>query len=377
MHSNGVPEPIVITRQAALSRLVSEFAREKLLAVDTEANSLHAYQEHVCLIQFSTARNDYLVDPLAIEDLSPLSEIFANPAIEKIFHAAEYDLIILKRDFNFQFQNIFDTMVAARILGWKAVGLGSILKAKFNVKVNKKFQRADWGQRPLNTQMLHYAQLDTRYLIALRELQKAELVASGRWPIAVEDFERATQVRLPDERDHVNCWRVNGSRELEPAQMGILQELCAYRDRVAQALDRPLFKVMNDQTLVALAETCPQTLHELIAVKGISQNQARRHGDEILEAIGRGLQKPCPPPPQRQRPDDTYLNCYDALRTWRKKAAHRMGVESDVVLPKDLLIQLAAQRPENWPVLAEILASVPWRLEHFGEQILTVIHPFT
>lgn len=377
MHSNGIPEPILIKRTTTLARLAETFLEERFLAVDTEANSLHAYQEQVCLIQFSTARADYLVDPLAVDDLSCLGEVFANPGIEKIFHAAEYDLIILKRDFGFQFENIFDTMVAARILGWKAVGLGSILKTHFNVRVNKRFQRADWGHRPLSTEMLHYAQLDTHYLIALRELQKAELIANGRWLIAEEDFQRATDVRLPDERDNADCWRVSGSRDLHPAQMGILQELCDYRDEIAQTLDRPLFKVMNDQTMVALAESCPQNLDELINIQGISKNQAHRHGKAILAAIERGLQKPCPPPPPRRRPDETYLNCYDALRNWRKRTARAMDVESDVVLPKDLLITLAHQRPDNWPELAEILASVPWRLEHFGEDILAVIRPFT
>ena len=150
VHNAAMIDPIMIAQPESLWRLANKLSAESLLAVDTESNSLYAYREQVCLIQFSTNEQDYLIDPLVLDDLSPLAQLFANPGIEKIFHAAEYDLICLKRDFGFTVNNIFDTMMAARVLGRNAVGLATILEVEFNVHVDKRCQRADWGQRPLD-----------------------------------------------------------------------------------------------------------------------------------------------------------------------------------------------------------------------------------
>ena len=190
MSSRKLGKPILVTRAEVLRRMVENFRRVSILAVDTESNSLYAYQERVCLIQFSIPGADYLVDPLALEDLSPLAPLFKFPGIEKIFHAAEYDLICLKRDFGFEFENLFDTMLAARMLGREAIGLGAMLQAEFGVKLNKRYQRANWGQRPLPPDQLDYARLDTHYLIPLRSRLKAALESNGLWQLAKEDFRR-------------------------------------------------------------------------------------------------------------------------------------------------------------------------------------------
>ena len=170
MPSSPLQPPVWIATPVALHKLAGELTRQPRLAVDTESNSLYAYREQVCLIQFSTPETDYLVDPLALNDLSRLAPIFANPEIQKIFHAAEYDLITLKRDFGFTFTNLFDTMQATRILGYQQVGLDSILAEKFGVIVNKRFQKANWGQRPLPADLINYARLDTHYLLDLLRL---------------------------------------------------------------------------------------------------------------------------------------------------------------------------------------------------------------
>jgi len=160
-----MPKPTFINQPAALEALAETLLGETCIAVDTESNSLYAYREQVCLIQFSTRQRDMLVDPLALDDLSALREVFSSEGIEKVFHAAEYDLICLRRDFGFEFSNIFDTMVAGRILGRDEVGLGAMLLREFNVQVDKRHQRANWGQRPLPEHLLNYAQYDTHYLI--------------------------------------------------------------------------------------------------------------------------------------------------------------------------------------------------------------------
>src|SRR5258708_36855385 len=185
-----LPPPVLVAAPESLGRLVAALVREPAIGVDTESNSLFAYRERVCLIQFSTPDQDFILDPLAVDDLSALGPLFANPAQQKIFHAAEYDLICLKRDYDFKFANVFDTMVAARTLGWPRLGRAAILQDRFGVTMNKRFQRANWGERPLTDELLDYARLDTRYLVALREVLAAELAAGGRTEEAQEEFER-------------------------------------------------------------------------------------------------------------------------------------------------------------------------------------------
>lgn len=374
MSNKQLPDPILITRPAALHRLAEALYHERILAVDTESNSLYAYQEQVCLIQFSTSDHDFLVDPLSLEDLSPLAPVFSSARIEKVFHAAEYDLICLKRDFDFEFANLFDTMLAARILGKEAIGLGSMLESVFGVQVDKRHQRANWGQRPLPSDLLHYAQLDTHYLIRLRDQLRAELVQKGLLVLAEEDFSRMCSVdeRLADEKPD-SCWRISGATDLAPQKASVLQELCRYRDQAARAANRPLFKVIGDKTLLQIAEQRPATLDELGRVPGMTRRQIERHGKALLAAVRRGNQATPIYPPHNRRPDNGFLDRLDALRNWRKSTARKMGVNSDVVLPRDLLHAVASSNPGRPEELEQVLSDVPWRYEHFGEQILRTV----
>ncbi len=371
---DNLPEAILITRSAGLQQLVKALASQLIVAVDTESNSLHAYREQVCLIQFSTPQVDYLVDPLLLPDVSPLGSIFADPGIEKIFHAAEYDVICLRRDFGFEFASLFDTMVAARILSRKAVGLGDLLQAEFGIVLDKRFQRADWGERPLPRPLQTYARFDTHYLITLRERLRNELISQDLWPLATEDFARLCFVngRPPDEEREA-CWRISGVRDLSPQETAVLVELCQYREGVAISLDRPRFKVLGDQTLLEIAAVCPSRLDDLRGLPGMTQWQIRRHGRALLEAVQRGLQAEPIHPPRTPRPDESFLSRLEALKKWRKLTARKLEVESDVVLPRDLLTDIATRNPHTPQELAETMRMVPWRLEHFGKQILDLL----
>jgi ribonuclease D len=374
MSMTNLPKPTLITRTKDLRRLASRLGGEPILGVDTESNSLYAYQEQVCLIQFSTSQADFLVDPLGLPDLSPLGPVFANPEIEKVFHAAEYDLITLKRDFKFTFNNLFDTMLAARILGWEEVGLGSILKAEFGVQLNKHYQRANWGRRPLTPQLMDYARMDTHYLIPLRGRLKQALQKSGRWQLAIEDFKRMQDVNGRDPGDQPEaCWRVNGSYDLSPQQAAVLMELCRYRDQVARALNRPLFKVIGDGTLMAIARALPDNLAELEQLPEAHPRLVKRHGEALLGAVQRGLRAEPVYAPRSPRPDERYLNRLEALRSWRKTTAEKMGVYSDVVLPRDLLHAIASANPHGKKELSQALHRAPWRLERFGDEILNLL----
>lgn len=370
-----LPKPHLITQVETLNELSEKLKGEKRVAVDTESNSLYAYQEQVCLIQFSITQQDYIVDPLVLIDLSPLAPIFADPNIEKIFHASEYDLICLKRDFGFTFNNIFDTFTAARILGREAVGLGSLLESEFSMTVNKRYQRANWGQRPLPSHLLTYAQIDTHFLIPLRDRLAAELAKKNLLPLAQEDFKRLCQVNNHNGDEKSNdCWRINGANDLSPQKAAVLQELCRLRDRIAKRINQPLFKVFNDRVLIELAIECPRTIEEMVGLEFLNSRQIKQDGEAIIAAINKGLAASPIYPNRSHRPSDEFLSRLENLRKWRKNTAMKMQVSSDVVLPRDLLFQIAELDPVDMKELQDIMKNVPWRLQQFGDQIIHAIH---
>jgi ribonuclease D len=364
----GLPELVHEARN--LDRLVDELGRQRRIAVDTESNSLHAYRERVCLIQFSTERRDYVVDPLALDDMSPLGPIFANPEIEKIFHAAEYDILCLRRDFGYSIAHIFDTMQADRILGRKQAGLDLLLEEKFGVTHSKRFQKADWGVRPLSRDLLLYAASDTHYLIPVRDLLEAELEGRQRLELALEDFAMACNGGAPKPRPESPAWeRFRLRRDLDPREMAVARELLMWREKVAGRLDRPPFRVLDDDRVAGLARVQPATV-EALHDAGLGVRQIERWGKDVLGAVARGLERPPikrAPSPSPGRP---YLRRLDRLKKWRKKAASEMGVESDVVLPRSLLLALAERGPEALP---EVMRLSPWRWQRFGEQIAHVV----
>lgn len=374
-----LPDPIWISTPGALRRLVADLAGRPILAVDTESNGLHAYQEQVCLIQISTGEADYLIDPLALSDLSPLEPIFADPGVEKVFHAAEYDILCLKRDFGFRFAGLFDTMVAGRILGRTEIGLGSMLAVEFGVALNKRYQRANWGRRPLPAAMLTYARLDSHYLIALRDLLSAELQARGLTDLAHEDFQRLAQIPAAplDAAPPNPWWKLAGSQELTPQQAGILHELSLFRDRQARYSNQPPFRILSNENLLdlALCASVDLDLEGLCALNVLPDSLVERYGEGILEAVRRGAGVRPPQPPVHVRPSHAVLHRMQMLQQWRKDTGRRLGVESDVILPRDVLNEIAQHNPFTPQELAEVMPDLPWRREHFGLEILTLLHP--
>jgi ribonuclease D len=369
--SQPLSPPVWVAKQTDLNALVKDLSSQSSVAVDTESNSLHAYHEQVCLIQFSTPKIDYLVDPLALDDISALGKIFASPQIEKIFHAAEYDLICLKRDFDFSVMDIFDTRWAVRVLGYSRDGLDGLLKEKFGVQVNKKFQKADWGYRPLSAEQINYARLDTHYLLPLKEMLAAELETRGLLQLAREDFERASDVEIPTAKPML--WeRMANNHNFTPRELTILKELYEARERIAAELQRPPFKVMGDKQLFEIARLTPQHLDELFGL-GLSNRQVMRWGKAVLQAVEKGQAAPLAKPQQHERPDDAFLSRLEALKTWRKDTARQMGVESDVVLPRQLMELVADRAPGSMTELSDLLASSPWRMARFGPQILKIV----
>jgi len=365
--------PVWVNTTPLLQKMLEDLSGQTRIAVDTESNSMHAYREQVCLVQFSSPGHDYLVDPLKLTDLSALAPIFKNPKAEKIFHAAEYDLICLRRDFGFTFANLFDTMQAARTLGYPAVGLDRLLGDKFGIVIDKRHQKADWAARPLSAAQIHYARLDTHYLFRLRDVMEKELREKGRWKLALEDFERACIFNDSRGKTNGGSWERFASRkDLSVRELTILAELCDWRDAEAERLNRPVYKVLGDDLLIDLARNIPTHVVDLAGI-GLSERQINLWGQSLLQAIGRGVDaEPVKRKPAR-RQDDAVLHRLDQLKAWRKKIGQELGVESDIVLPKAYLLALAENPPKDRRDLEVMLNATPTRVEQFGSQILKVL----
>jgi ribonuclease D len=363
-------EPVWVETAENLAIMAADIARQPRVAVDTESNSLHAYREQVCLIQFSTPQSDYLVDPLALPDLTALAPALANPAIEKIFHAAEYDLLCLRRDFGFTCGTLFDTMHASRILGYTAVGLDSLLAEKFKITMDKRHQKANWAARPLTRGQIHYARLDTHYLPALRDLLEIELRNKGRWPLAQEDFRRMCRAETSNRRSSPNVIRkFSGRKDISDRELTILSELGTWREGAAENMNRPPYKIMTDDLLVETARTPPAHKTDLAAI-GLSERQIALWGEAVLAAVRRAAGRA---PIQRtviKNRNEAMLARLQKLKNWRKKAGGQLGVESDIILPRPYLLTLAENPPRNRAELAIALQDSPSRLEQYADQIL-------
>jgi len=283
--------PIWVDKPKTLNQLIETLLGEPVIAVDTESDSLYSYFEKVCLLQFSTPHADYLVDPLNV-DISSLGLIFANSNIQKIFHAVEYDILSLKRGYKFKFNNLFDTMAAARVLQWPKHGLGSILQEHFGVKLDKRFQRYNWGKRPLSNKAFNYARLDTHYLLPLRQIQLTKLKDRNLLNQAFQQFQQSTNIEpTPKIFKPTDFKRIKGVRTLSKQEQMIVRELFILRDKIARRINRPPFKVMNNDVLLRLAQQKPHTYQELAQIKGLDKKVLHHNVSQLLQAIEDGLQQ--------------------------------------------------------------------------------------
>ena len=362
------PQPRLVTTPGDLAVLVQSLAGVRQIALDTESNSFHAYRGRLCLIQLAAGDQEWAIDTLALTGINGLRDILLDPGIEKIIHAAEGDLLNLRRDYNAGAVNVFDTMLAARLLGYPRFGLADLLQQHFAVTLDKRFQRHDWGARPIPPPALRYAVEDVRYLARLRDTLHAELAGRDRLEEAAEVFERATRV-LPEERefDPESFWRVKGSQELVGAGRAILRELYTFRDERARSQNRPPVRVMNDAALIALSREAPTDPAGLRQC-GLSPLQVDRYGHGLLQAIRRGRRSPVPAPPRPSgpRPDPLLLQRFDALRAWRKTCAAERGIDPEMIVSNAALRALARVQPGGPADVAEIAELGPWKARHYA-----------
>lgn len=281
----------VVETASQFADFIQQLLNAPQIAIDTESNSFYAYFERICLIQVSTTERDYILDPLALKDLAALGKVLEDPKIEKIFHAASNDVLGLKRDFQFQVRNLFDTAIACKLLGYKQLGLARILEQHFGVLLDKKWQRCDWGKRPLKEEQLDYASLDTHYLIPLRHNLTEDLLTQNLCELAKEAFARISEQELQERTFHPEAFlQIRGTQTLDPEGKRILKALYLFRDREAKRRDRAPFRILTDETLVRLAQARPQTVGDFSKVKGMPRSyQEGRAAFSLLGLIRKTL----------------------------------------------------------------------------------------
>lgn len=376
MPRSNVPPATMITAPDMLRQYVSDWLNEPLLAVDTESNSMHAYQGRVCLIQLSTRQHDYIIDPLAFDDMSALDDVFAAPEVEVVFHAADQDIAMLKRDFDFTFVNVFDTALAARICGIHKVGLNNLLEHEIGVRQDKNHQRDDWGERPLSDESLHYAQMDTHYLPELRDAFLRRLEREGHLEEAMESFSELCDTPPMNGQDYdpEGYWALGLPARLNRGEMRVLRQLYNLREEIARTLDVPVYMVMSNRALLDLAALRPRHWMDLEGVKALTPRQIRRYGGEILDAVKASRHAPrLPRPPRHRPPDPRVAERYAVLHQWRKERAARRGVDSDVILSKHTLWQVAKHKPATLEEMGRISGFGPWRIKTYGDEILRLL----
>ena len=342
----------MIDNQEKLAAFLPVVLSANWLTIDTEADSLHAYPEKVCLIQISTPDGDRLVDPLAKVNLQPFFDVLAGR--ELIFHAADYDLRLLKKHHSFVPSTIFDTMLAARLLGERQFGLGALVEKFLGVKLDKGPQKADWAQRPLTQRMVDYARNDTRYLKPLEEKLRAELGAKGRLSWHQESCARLISESVVDPViDPDEVWRIKGSSFLERPALAILRELWHWRETEAIAASRPPFFVLAHETMIAIAAAVAeqQPFEQLIPPR---MNPRRR--EHLLTAVRTAQTVTAFPEKIRrfsQRPTEAEFRRFRVLEKNRDRRAAELVLDPTLIAPKSVLGNLARDWAKHAPELMD------------------------
>lgn len=364
-----------IARNEDLAPHLERLGSEPRIAVDTESNSMYAYHERICVVQLSVPGLDLLIDAHTV-DLAPIGRLLADPAIEKVFHAADYDILCFKRACGFSFANLFDTGIAARLLAWPQSGLVAILAARFGHHTNKRFQRYDWGQRPLSADAIAYAVDDTRYLLELRDLQWVELCARELDDEFLHACVRQCRVEpRPKAFDPDAVWRVKGSKALDDPGRAVLKALFCWRDALASQIDRPVVRVVGDAALVELARTRPVEASAIARIPGFSKGLIDRHGDALLKIVEeyQNAEAPRPPRDLASRVPRSVMTRFDRLRAWRRDTAAERGIEADLVLSKQALWAIAERNPRSLEDLESLDAVDPWECARYGAALIACL----
>jgi ribonuclease D len=355
--------------------------RAKELAIDTEGASFHRFVDRIYLIQLSTREHHAIIDPLPIESPAGLGRLLEDPKVEVVFHDADYDLRLLHQDYGWHVTNMFDTRIAAQLLGISTFGLAALLERSFGVKLDKKHQRADWSMRPLTQGMLDYAAQDTMHLLGLRDELKGELEKKDRWAWAREEFQRLEGTRWAPEEPGTSFLRIKGARDLTRRELALLKEVAEWRDAMALQLDRATFRVVANEVLLEIARTAPTTAEALRAIKGMPRGMMERAAQDVLAAVKRGLAVPEPELPKFPRGvrwdrDPDFDAKVSKLKAVRDEAAKRLELDPGVLCSRDRMETIARALPRAVEDLADIPGLRKWQIAEMGEGFVAALKEF-
>ena len=367
-----------LDRIGDVERFLSEISGVKELALDTEGASFHRFLDRIYLLQISTRERSAIIDPLPIGSPEMMGRLLQGKDVEVVFHDADYDLRLLHQDYGWHVTNIFDTRIAAQLLGIKSFGLAALLEQFFDVKLDKKHQRADWSMRPLTADMLEYAAQDTRYLLQLRDQLQAELERKGRLHWAREEFARLEGTRWEVEEEMEGFLRLKGARDLTRRELAVLREVANWRDTVAAELDRATFRVMGNEVLFELARRAPRSVSELSAIKGMPKGMIDRGGNDIVAAVRRGMEAPeaeLPKFPRGQRwnKDRDFDDRVARLKAVRDEAATRLELDPGVLCSRERLENVARSGAKTVDELAAVPDLRRWQIEEMGRGFLSAL----
>jgi len=368
----------IIDSSSKLAQLVSQIENETVIGVDLEADSMYHFKEKVCLIQMATANINVVIDPLVINDLSALKPVFKRNDIQKIFHGADYDVRSLYRDFQININNLFDTELACRFLGFPETGLEAVVKKKFAITLDKKFQRKDWSRRPLPREMIAYAAEDARYLLPLAQDLTAKLKDKRRLSWVHEECEILSKVRPNTNGSQPLYVNFKGAGKLDQRSLVILEALLQCRRKIARHKDRPLFRIIGSRCLLDLAATKPTGLKQLEKTRALSPKQIDMYGRRVLAAINSAIKispKDLPVYPRRKAPrvPAAAAERVKSLRKWRDRQAKKLAMDPSLILTKSLISTLAVQWPLKLSDLSRIKEIKKWQTREFGKQILEAL----
>jgi ribonuclease D len=364
--------------------LVADLARAKRIALDCEAAGFHRYSDRLCLVQLSTEGATYLIDPLAFDPSDLLRSTLEDPDVVVVMHGADFDLRLLARDLRIRLRGLFDTQIAAQLLGEEALGLAGLLEARFGIRLSKKFQRADWAERPLSEAMLEYAADDTRHLMRLADWLTAELAEARRLPWASEECHALEEAagRLPEpEAPEDPVLRIRGARQLSPRQLTAIREALAWRDEIARARDRAPFRVVAEGPLIDAVAAGPRSVDELLQVKGFPARLAEEAGGSLIERLTRVARlrddqlQPYPRSPRRGvgRPTPDMEALAERLKDVRNRKADDLGLPRGTLLANATLLEIARVSPRTLEALAAVEGMRRWKAEALGDDFLKLI----
>ncbi|HVE34601.1 MAG TPA: HRDC domain-containing protein [Gemmatimonadaceae bacterium] len=370
--------PVYLDTTSTLDRFLATIADTRILALDTEGASFHRFVDRIYLLQLSTREQTAIIDPMPVGTPPRLGQLLEDPAVEIVFHDADYDLRLLRQDYGWLVRNIFDTRLAAQLLGIKSFGLAALLERYFGVKLDKKFQRADWSMRPLSQGMLDYAAQDTIHLLELRDRLHHDLDRAGRLDWAREEFALLEGTRWADEDPAASFLRIKGARDLTRRELAVLRELVPWRDAIARSLDRATFRVLGNEQLLEMAKRRPSSRDDLAAIKGMPRGLLDARASEMLAAIQRGLAVPdadlprFPKGPRWER-DPDFDSRVATLKTVRDETAARLDLDPGVLCARERLEAVARKNPKSIEELESVAELRRWQRAVLGEDFVRVL----